>query len=158
MSAVEASELRPGLGYLKGYLPSAELPDSLALPPPAEALAAQAADGAAFRALTALQGTPRGALTEQDANLKCPVAAEALSCALGVPITEQAAPHLNMLLRLILSDARGAAYKVKTKYQRTRPFWSSRRRTARRPRKPSWPRMVPPSGQANHSPMQTRLL
>jgi acid phosphatase (class A) len=125
-SATQVGETRPGSGYLKGFLASAELPDSLALlaPPPADDSAALAADGAAFRALTRLQGTPRGALAVQDANLKFPQATETFSCALGlgIPITEQATPHLNMLLRRTLADAGGATYKAKIKYQRLRPF------------------------------------
>lgn len=124
ISPTEVGELRPGSGYLKGYLPAAELPDSLALlpAPPAAGSAALAADGATFQALTALQGTPRGALAVQDANLKFPKAAQVFSCALGMPISEEATPNLNMLLRRTLADAGIATYKAKTKYERTRPF------------------------------------
>ena len=124
VSVAEVGELPAGSGYLRGYLPAADLPDSLALlpPPPAEGSAALAADGAAFRALTALQGTPRGALAVQDANLQFPKAAETFSCALGMLISEDATPNLNMLLRRTLADAGFATYKAKTKYQRTRPF------------------------------------
>ncbi|MGJ7530919.1 acid phosphatase [Variovorax sp. GB1P17] len=124
ISAAEVGELRAGSGYLKGYLPAADLPDSLALlpAPPAEGSAALAADGATFRTLTALQGTPRGALAVQDANLKFPKAAEVFSCALGMPISEEATPNLNMLLRRTLADAGSATYKAKNKYERTRPF------------------------------------
>lgn len=124
ISVAEVGEVRAGSGYLKGYLAPAELPDSLALlpPPPAEGSAALAADGAAFRTLTALQGTPRGALAVQDANLRFPKAAETFSCALGLPISEEATPNLNMLLRRTLADAGLATYKAKDKYQRTRPF------------------------------------
>lgn len=123
-SPAEVGELRAGSGYLKGYLPAADLPDSLALlpAPPAEGSAALAADGATFHTLTALQGTPRGALAEQDANLKFPKAAEVFSCALGMPISEKATPNLNMLLRRTLTDAGSATYKAKNKYERTRPF------------------------------------
>jgi len=123
-SPAEVGELRAGSGYLKGYLPAADLPDSLALlpAPPATGSAALAADGATFRTLTALQGTPRGALAVQDANLKFPKAAEVFSCALGMPISEEATPNLNMLLRRTLADAGSATYKAKNKYERTRPF------------------------------------
>ena len=124
ISAAEVGEVRAGSGYLKGYLAPAELPDSLALlpPPPAEGSAALAADAATFRTLTALQGTPRGAFAVQDANLRFPKAAETFSCALGLPISEEATPNLNMLLRRTLTDAGIATYKAKDKYQRTRPF------------------------------------
>ncbi|RIX79061.1 acid phosphatase [Acidovorax cavernicola] len=123
-SPADVGETRPGSGYLKGYLAQAEQPDSLALlpPPPEAGSAALAADVAAFRSLTALQGTPRGALAVRDANLRFPQAASTFSCALGVQISEQRTPHLNMLLRRTLADAGGATYKAKEKYQRTRPF------------------------------------
>ena len=123
-SAAEVGELRPGSGYLKGYLGRDELPDSLALvpPPPAKGSAAQADDDAAYRALTALQAGPRGVQAAKDANLKFPAAASHFACALGVQISEQATPNLNMLLRRTLADAGFSTYKAKDHYQRTRPF------------------------------------
>lgn len=124
-SPAEVGEVRAGTGYLKGYLSNADLPDSLALlpPPPAEGSAALAADVAAFRSLTPLQTTPRGALAVQDANLHFPEAAATFACALGMPtISEQATPNLNMLLRRTLTDAGLATYKAKDSYQRIRPF------------------------------------
>lgn len=123
-SAAEIGEVQAGSGYLKGYLAPDELPNSLALlpPPPAAGSAALAADGAAFRLLTALQPTPRGALAVADATLRFPQATEAFSCALGVPISEQATPHLYTLLRRTLTDAGRSTYKAKDTYQRTRPF------------------------------------
>jgi acid phosphatase (class A) len=123
-SPAEVGELRAGSGYLKGYLAPADLPDSLALlpPPPGEGSAALAADTATFRELTKLQGTPRGAMAVSDANLHFPEAASVFSCALGVQISEQSTPHLNMLLRRSLTDAGLATYKAKDKYVRTRPF------------------------------------
>lgn len=123
-SASAVGEMRAGSGYLKGYLSRDELPDSLALlpPPPAEGSAAYAADVDAFKALTQLQGGPRGAQATRDANLKFPAAASVFACALGVTISEDGTPHLNMLLRRTLTDAGLATYKAKDKYQRTRPF------------------------------------
>jgi len=123
-TVAEVGESRPGSGYVNGYLARAELPDSLALlpPPPAEGSAALAADGEAFRALTALRSGPRGAQATKDAVLRFPQAAGHFSCALGVDISERNTPHLNMLLRRTLSDAGLSTYKAKDKYQRTRPF------------------------------------
>jgi acid phosphatase (class A) len=123
-TAAEVGEVRPGSGYLKGYLRSDELPDSLALvpAPPAAGSAAQADDDAAFKTLTALQGTARGALATRDANLKFPAADQHFSCALGVTISEAHTPNLNMLLRRTLTDAGLSTYKAKDHYQRTRPF------------------------------------
>lgn len=120
----EVGELRPGSGYAKGYLSRDELPDSLALvpPPPAESSAALAEDTEAFRQLTALQGTPRGTLATQDANLKFPAAAGHFACALGVQVSEQVTPNAYMLLRRTLADAGLSTYKAKDTYKRTRPF------------------------------------
>lgn len=111
-------------GYAKGYLPEAELPNSLDLlaPPPSEGSAAMAADVEAFRQLTAFLGDSRGAMAAKDADLKLPKAAEIFSCSLGVRISEQTTPHLNMLLRRTLSDAAQATQKAKQAYQRTRPY------------------------------------
>lgn len=124
VSAAQVGESRPGSGYLKGYLAHSDLPDSLALlpPPPAADSAALAADGQAYRALTVLRAGPRGAQAARDAQLRFPQAADAFACALGVEVSEQATPYLNMLLRRTLSDAGLATYKAKDHYQRTRPF------------------------------------
>lgn len=124
ISAAEVGEVRPGSGYLNGYLTRQDMPDSLALvpPPPAEGTAAYADDVETFKALTALQNGPRGAQATRDAELKFPAAAGHFACALGVDISEEKTPNLNMLLRRTLVDAGGATYKAKDKYQRTRPF------------------------------------
>ena len=124
ISAAEVGEVRPGTGLLKGYLAPKELPDSLALlpPPPAEGSPAHAADAATFRALTPLQGTPRGELAVRDADLAYPSVAATFTCALGIPISEQASPNLSMLLRRALTDAGLATYSAKDTYRRTRPF------------------------------------
>jgi len=123
-NAAEVGEIRPGSGYLNGYLAENERPDSLALvlPPPQDGTPAKEADRAAYRALTALRGTPRGDLAHKDAELKFPKAAETFACALGAQITEKDTPHLMMLLRRTLVDAGGATYGAKNHYQRTRPF------------------------------------
>ena len=112
------------LGFLKGYLGSADMPDSLALvpPPPVEGSPAYAEDVAAFKALTALQSGPRGAQARRDAELRFPAAANHFACALGVPVSEEQTPHLNMLLQRTMMSAGGATYKAKNNYQRTRPF------------------------------------
>jgi len=117
-------EFRAGSGYLKGYLDRKQLPDSLALlpRPPAEGSAEQAADLAIHRATRALRDTPRWQLAATDANLKFPAAADTFACALGIPISQQATPHLNMLLRRSLLDTGLATYAAKDRYQRTRPF------------------------------------
>lgn len=123
-SAAEVGTLQPGSDYVKGYLTRADMPNSLDLvpPPPAEGSAQLEDDIAAYRALTALRNGPRGVQATRDAELKFPAAAGHFACALGVRISEQDTPHLNMLLRRVLVDAGGATYKAKEKYQRERPF------------------------------------
>lgn len=117
-------EYRAGSGYLKGYLDRKQLPDSLALLPkaPAEGSAEAAADLAVHRATRALRDTPRWALATFDDNLKFPKAAEVFSCALDLPISAEATPHLNMLLRRTLVDAGLSTYGAKDTYKRQRPF------------------------------------
>ena len=124
VSAVEVGEFRAGSGILNGYLPRADLPDSLALvaAPPAEGSAALAADVATTRQLTALASGPRGVLARKDANLNFPAAASVFDCALGLRVSEAGTPHLNMLLRRTLTDAGLATNKAKDHYTRTRPF------------------------------------
>jgi len=117
-------EYRAGSGYLKGYLDRKDLPDSLALlpKPPAAGSAEAAADLAVYRTTRALRDTPRWAQAAADDNLKFPKAAEVFSCALDLPISQEATPHLNMLLRRSLLDAGLSTYGAKDHYQRQRPF------------------------------------
>lgn len=121
----EVGQLKFGSYTLtRGYLTPEQYPDSLALlpPPPAPGTAALAADGEAFRALTALQATPRGALATRDAQLRFPAAAPTFACALGVQIDAERTPNVVMLLRRTLTDAGLSTYKAKDHYQRERPF------------------------------------
>lgn len=123
-SAKDVPELRKGSGYLIGYLPRKELPDSLKLlpAPPAAGSAGLAADQAAFTATQAMRGSPRWQLAASDANLRFPKAAGTFACALDLPISESETPHVNMLLRRTLIDAGLATYAAKDHYKRKRPF------------------------------------
>jgi acid phosphatase (class A) len=98
-------EVRPG--YVAGYLQPSQLPDSLALlpAPPAAGSPAFAADEDVYRSTRRFRDTPRWALATKDAELRFPRAAEHFSCTLGIPVSEEATPHLNMLLRRIRMDA-----------------------------------------------------
>jgi acid phosphatase (class A) len=124
ISPEEVGEFRKGSGYLNGYLPRTQLPDSLALlpPPPAAGSAQEAADIAHYRQSRAQQGSPRWTLARQDVNLKFPAAAGIFSCALGVSISAEKTPHLNMLLRRTLIDAGLSTYKAKDHHNRKRPY------------------------------------
>lgn len=121
-SQTEVWEARPG--SLTGYLRAEDLPDSLTLlpPPPAQGSAAYATDEEAYRMTRTLRGTERWTLATRDADLKFPAAPEVFSCAVGVPITEKATPHLHSLMGKSLVDAARATYAAKDHYRRVRPF------------------------------------
>lgn len=122
--AADVGETRPGSGILNGYLDRRQLPDSLALlpRPPAPGSAQAAADLDIHKATRALRGTPRWQLAVEDNELKFPAAAVAFACALDLDISEQATPHLNMLMRRTLTDAGLATYRAKDSHNRRRPF------------------------------------
>ncbi|MES2149301.1 MAG: phosphatase PAP2 family protein [Pseudomonadota bacterium] len=121
-SPAQVKEIMPG--YLAGYLARNELPNSLKLlpAPPAAGSAALAADEEAYTTTRALRGTPRWALAVRDANLLFPQAVEGFACTAGLPISQEATPNLNMLLRRTLADAGLSTYAAKLTYKRTRPF------------------------------------
>ncbi len=121
-SPADLPQVRPD--YVVGYLQPGELPDSKALlpPPPAAGSAALAADEEVYRATRALRDTPRWAIAVSDANLRFPHAAQFFACALAMPISAEATPHLNMLLRRVRADASRAVDKAKDYYKRPRPY------------------------------------
>ena len=118
----ELPEVRPG--YVAGYLQPNDLPDSKALlaPPPAAGSAAMAADAETYKATRALRDTPRWALAAKDAELRFPQATEVFSCALGMAVSAEATPHLNMLLRRVRMDSSRANDAPKDHFKRPRPF------------------------------------
>ena len=111
-------------GFIAGYLPASALPNSLALlpAPPAAGSAAMAVDEEVARKSIALRGSPRWMLAIADAEYRFPQAAEAYTCALNAPITQQDTPHLYTLLQRTASDASAATNAAKDNYKRTRPF------------------------------------
>jgi acid phosphatase (class A) len=114
--------VRPG--YVAGDLQPEELPDSLALlpPPPVAGSAAPGADEERHAATRKLRDTPRWELARKDAELRFPAADEVFACTLGVAISEEATPHLHMLLRRVRMDASRANDRAKSHYRRLRPF------------------------------------
>jgi acid phosphatase (class A) len=100
-----------------------DMPDSVALlpPPPAEGSHAFHADLEASE-LRRLRGSPRWEQAARDAGLGFPEAAGIFECALGVPVSETATPHLYRLLRRTRTDAAVVSDPAKEKYARTRPF------------------------------------
>lgn len=126
-SPAEVGEAIHGSGYklVNGYLPKEDRVDSLALlpAPPEDGTVAMDDDMATHRALSAFRDTPRGEIARQDAKLSFPADEETpFSCALGIPISEATTPHLNILLRRVLTDAGTATFGAKDNYKRTRPF------------------------------------
>lgn len=111
-------------GYVIGYLKPEQLPSSKAFlpPPPAPGSAVMAADEEIYKATRALRDTPRWTLATKDADLSFPNAASTFSCALGMPVSEAATPHLNMLLRRVRADASRATDSAKDLYKRKRPY------------------------------------
>lgn len=106
------------------YLPRSEVPDSLALLPPAPAAgsATQVRDDAAAREAVAIRGSPRWKQAVTDADLTFPNVAGAFACALGVEVSEQATPRVYQLLQRAMADVALSTYPTKLKYQRVRPF------------------------------------
>jgi len=115
-------EISPGIPA--GYLSTQALPNSLVLIPtsPASGSTALALDEEVSRTSLALRGTPRWNLAAEDANLRFPRAANAFSCSLNAPITEQDTPHLHTLMRRTLVDAGSSTNLAKKHYMRARPF------------------------------------
>lgn len=75
------------------------------MPPPAPGSARQAADLQQHQQTRALRNTPRWEQACKDVNLKFPEAAGVFSCTLDIPVSQEATPHLSMLLRRSLVDA-----------------------------------------------------
>lgn len=111
-------------GYVIGYLAPSELPNSTELlpPPPAAGSAGAVADEEVYRTTRRLRGTARWQLASRDADLTFPNAAGTFSCALGLTVSEQGTPHLNMLIRRVRADASRANDKAKDFYKRRRPY------------------------------------
>lgn len=110
-----------------GYLAKEARINSLLLvpAPPAAGSPALARDEAAAKAAVALQGSPRWSIATSDAELRLPQAAQTFSCALGVKLDPQKAPHVFTLLQRSLGDLGLSTYGAKTKYQRPRPFMAN---------------------------------
>jgi acid phosphatase (class A) len=118
----ELPQLKPGVPA--GYISRDQLIDSLVLlpPPPADGSEGLAADEETRRAAIKLRGSMRWNLASRDADYSSPKMVDAFACTLGITISPEATPHLNILLRRTFVDAGLATYKAKDHYNRTRPF------------------------------------
>ncbi len=108
-----------------GYIPRAELPDSLALlpPPPVPGSQAFARDEEARGAVQALRSnSERWRRAASDAVLEPDSLAADFSCAAGRSISKQATPQTFALLSKLMIDVGLSTYKAKDHYRRTRPF------------------------------------
>ena len=124
----DPAELKsPRPGFVPGYLVSGSWVDSMALlgGPPQIGSPAHDADVAAYQEGLQQKDSPRWKQAQADAELKFPKAADTFSCALGIKISAQSTPHLNMLLRRTLADAGLATYRAKDHYKRPRPFMAA---------------------------------
>ena len=111
-------------GILQGYLSKEELPNSLNLvaPPPEEGSAAYALDQEIAAMYVTLEDDERKVQAAKDATLSFPEAIEAFNIILETKISEEATPHLYMILRRTLADAGLSTYGAKEYYKRLRPF------------------------------------
>jgi len=118
----QVQEVAPG--FLQGYMTQEDQLDSKEFVPtaPGKDSPRQALDTAWANNMLKLRGTPRWDLAIRDADLHFPAAANAFSCTLGIPITEEDTPALYMLLRRSLTDIGLASYSAKNVDQRERPF------------------------------------
>lgn len=107
-----------------GYLPPAQLPDSLSIigPPPALDSEQARADRAAFDASRSMEGTPRWQQAIADVELFGDKAHRSFSCAIGKEISVAKTPVLSKLLDRLVLDAGGSTNAAKQKYRRDRPM------------------------------------
>jgi acid phosphatase (class A) len=122
--ATVVGEVRAGTGILRGYLAPEQLPDSLALLPPAPdpKSARSAADVEVFKSMPGESDAARWSLAARDADLSFPAGVQSFGDVLGITIDAGATPHLAMLLRRSLTDAGLATYRAKDRYKRQRPY------------------------------------
>ncbi len=111
-------------GYVIGYLHPSELPNpsEFLAPPPKSGSAALSADEEAYKITRRLRDSARWQLAKQDADLGYPGVTRIFSCALGISVSAETTPHLNMLIRRVRADASRANDHVKSLYQRRRPY------------------------------------
>jgi acid phosphatase (class A) len=118
----QVQEISPG--FLQGYMNEGDQLESAKFVPPAPTNDSprQAMDIAWADNMLELRGSPRWDQAMRDADLHFPAAADAFSCSLGIPVSEEDTPALYMLLRRTLTDVGLASYSAKNAYQRQRPF------------------------------------
>ena len=106
-----------------GYLTPETWPDAARiLPlPPTTGSAREAVDQGVFRSTRALEGTPRWAMAQADVPTMPDAMLKGFSCAVGVELSAQNAPKLNMLLSRTAIDMGRQVSAVKDVFKRKRP-------------------------------------
>ena len=112
------------LAALKGYVPSAEVPDSFRILPPAPSgtSATRQADIAAYRETRRLRGGERWRLAASDAVITPFALLDDESCALGVRLDHTNAPALVELLTRVERDTSHIVNGAKDQFRQERPF------------------------------------
>lgn len=120
--AQDSPKLPPGTP--QGYLPSEQLPDSLALlpPPPAAESEAFARDEEISKSSLRPPGSPRFNQAASDADLDFAHLSKVFDCAAGIRPDPAKTPAMYRLLQKSMIDVGLSTYKAKNHYQRTRPF------------------------------------
>lgn len=115
-------EIAPG--YLLGYIPLDEMPDSRELlpPPPEPGSAAYAHDQEVSAASQLLRDSSRWTQAAQDAILELPFALDGFNDLLPEPVSTENTPYLYLMLHRTVTDAIISTYTAKSFYQRERPF------------------------------------
>jgi acid phosphatase (class A) len=115
---------QPAAPPIVGYVPTAMIPQGLAILPPAPQPGTDryAMDRKVFTASRSLEGSPRWALAQNDNNTSVPNLLADFSCALGVKLTPDNAPKLTHLLARAARDASAVTNAAKDALKRERPF------------------------------------
>jgi acid phosphatase (class A) len=123
--ALGAALLATGLAAEKphGYLADGAFDILAVLPPaPVKGDARYKADRTIFKQTRAMIGSPRYLLATSDANYKQPALMADFSCAVGVALTPEDAPHTKALVDRAAVDTGKQTGIAKNFYKRLRPF------------------------------------
>lgn len=92
------------------------------VPPPVAGPGAAEAERRVFRATRELQGSLRWKQAANDADQSAPALMRAFSCASGISLSPEQAPHLTSLLAAAGADAAHIAHRAKSRFRRPRPY------------------------------------
>ncbi len=104
------------------YLGAAAAQLAAGVPPPPQGPNVVLADRQIFRSTRRLQGSARWKQAADDANQSAPSLLKDFSCASGLNLNADRAPHLASLLAGAGTDAAHVASRAKTRFRRPRPY------------------------------------